>query len=85
MKYREGAMKETILDNLARGVVVGAIAWFGLRGVLPDISAAGNLPTLLFAGTLAIAGYAIGPSAYHAYRCAKRCESTCDPKFCRAM
>ena len=75
-------MKENIIDTIARGMIFGALAWFGLRGVLPDIVAAGNLPALLSAGAVAIAGYAIGSFVY---RCTYRCEATCDPKFCRAM
>lgn len=78
-------MKENIVDNIARGVVIGALVMFGLRGVLPDIIAAGNLPLLLAAGAAAILGFAIGPYAYQAYRCASRCEPTCSPQFCRAQ
>ncbi len=77
-------MKENIIDNLARGVVLAALAWFGLRGVLPEIAAAGNMPLFLLAIAAVIAGSAVGPAAYQAYRCAQSCEATCDPKFCRA-
>ncbi len=77
-------MKETIIDNFARGVVLAALAWFGLRGVLPEISATGNMPLFLLAIVALIAGYAVGPTAYQAYRCAQSCDATCDPKFCRA-
>jgi len=76
-------MKENIIDNIVLGVVFGALAMFGLRGVLPDAIAAGNLPLLFSAGATVIAGFMIGPYAYQAYRCADRCEPTCDPKFCR--
>jgi len=78
-------MKEKIIDNLARGVVFAGLAWWGLRGVLGDIRVAGYLPDLLSVGVLLIAGFAVGPSAYQAYRCAQRCEPACDPSFCRAM
>jgi hypothetical protein len=78
-------MKENIIDNLVRGVVLGVLVLFGLRAVLPDIVAAGNLPLFFSAGAAVIIGFAIGPSAYQAYRCANRCEPTCNPKFCRAM
>ncbi len=60
-------------------MVLGALAWFGLRGVIPDIAAAGYLPVLLSAAGLGIVGYAIGSFVY---RCTYRCEATCDPKFC---
>ncbi len=76
-------MKEKILDNLARGVVFASLAWWGLRGVLGDIREAGYMPDLLIVGALLIAGYAVGPTAYQAYRCAQNCESTCEPSFCR--
>ena len=76
-------MKENIIDNIVLGVVFGALAMFGLRGVLPDAIAAGNLPLLFSAGATVIAGFMIGPHAYQTYRCAYRCEPTCDPKFCR--
>ncbi|HEX9020668.1 MAG TPA: hypothetical protein VF903_05360 [Nitrospirota bacterium] len=75
-------MKKDILDHIARGVALGAIAWFGLRGVLPDISAAGDLAALLAAAVLGIVGYAIGSFTY---RCTYRCDSTCEPRYCRAM
>ncbi len=78
-------MKDKILDNLGRGVVIAALAWFGLRGVLPEITAAGNMPAFLLAIAVLITGYAVGPSAYMAYRCGQSCDATCDPKFCRAM
>lgn len=75
-------MRKDILDNIVRGVIFAAMAWFGLRGVLPDIVEAGNLPVLLGAAAVGIAGYAIGSFTY---RCTYRCESTCEPKYCRAM
>jgi hypothetical protein len=78
-------MKESIIDNSVRGVALGALVWLGMRGVVPDIIAAGNLAVLISVGAAAIAGFAIGPYAYDAYRCASRCEPTCNPKFCRAM
>ncbi len=78
-------MKETILDNFMRGVVLGALAWFGLRGFLPDIAAAGYMPAVLSAGVILIGGYAVRPYAYRSYRCAQSCQTTCDPQFCRAM
>ena len=78
-------MKEKMMDNLARGVVFAGLAWWGLRGVLGDIAKAGYLPDLFLAGALLIAGYAVGPTAFEAYRCAERCGPTCDPSFCRAM
>ncbi len=77
-------MKEKILDNLARGLVFASLAWWGLRGVLGDIREAGYMPDLLMVGALLIAGYAVGPTAYQAYRCAQSCDSTCEPSFCRA-
>lgn len=77
-------MKENIIDNIARGVVLGALMMFGLRSVLPDIIEAGYLPTLLSAGAAVILGFAVGPYAYQAYRCASRCEPACSPQFCRA-
>jgi len=76
-------MKENIIDNIVRGAVFGALLMFGLRGVLPDISAAGNLPTLFAAGAAVILGVAVGPYAYQSYRCASRCEPTCGQEFCR--
>jgi hypothetical protein len=78
-------MNESILNNIVRGAVLGVLLLFGLRGVLPNIVAAGDLPLLFLAGAAAILGFAIGPSAYHAYRCASRCEPTCDLQLCRAM
>lgn len=78
-------MKENIVDNFMRGVVLVALAWFGLRGFLPDIAAAGYMPALLSAAVIAIAGYSVGPYAYRTYRCAQSCQATCDPQFCRAM
>ena len=77
-------MKEMIFNNLARGVALGALAFFGLRGVLPDIAAAGNFSGLLYLASALIVGFAVVPPAYQSYRCASRCESTCDPQFCKA-
>ncbi|MHB8845029.1 MAG: hypothetical protein ACYC7L_09825 [Nitrospirota bacterium] len=77
-------MKDNIIDNIVRGVVLGALVMFGLRGILPDIIAAGYLPLLFSAGAAVILGFAVGPYAYHVYRCASRCEPTCSPEFCRA-
>lgn len=78
-------MKENIIDKIVQGVVFGAVAWFGLRGVIPDIIAFGYLPVLFSVGAAVIAGYAFGPYVYHVYRCAYRCDPTCEPKLCRAM
>ena len=80
----ENDMKEKIIDGLARGVVFAGLAWWGLRGVLGDVREAGDLPALLVAGIALIAGYAVGPTTYEAYRCAQKCEPTCEPSFCRA-
>jgi len=76
-------MKEKIIDKLVQGVVLWALAFFGLRGVLPEIVTAGSLPVLFLVAVLSTAGYAVGPYAYQAYRCAQQCESTCDPSLCR--
>ncbi|HEY6010665.1 MAG TPA: hypothetical protein VIX18_04265 [Nitrospirota bacterium] len=77
-------MKENIIDNIVRGVVFGALVWFGIRGVLPDIVAAGELPALFLIGGALIIVLAIGFTAYKAYRCARRCEPTCGAQFCHA-
>ncbi len=77
-------MKEQIIERIVRGVVFGALLMFGLRGVLPDISAAGNLPVLFIGGAVTILGSAVGPYVYEMYRCAYRCDATCKPEFCRA-
>jgi hypothetical protein len=77
-------MKEKIIDNIVRGVVFLALAWIGLRGIVPDAVAAGGLPMLLLAAVASIVGFAVGPYAYQKYRCAKQCEPTCEPSFCRA-
>jgi len=76
-------MKEKIFDRIVQGVVLWALAFFGLRGVLPDIVAAGYLP-LLFLAAASTVGFAVGPYAYQAYRCEQTCETTCDPAFCKA-
>jgi hypothetical protein len=77
-------MKAKIIDNMVQGAILWALAFFGLRGVLPDIAAAGDLPLLFLGAAASIVGFAVGPYAYEAYRCAQTCESTCDPSFCRA-
>ena len=75
-------MKEKIFDKIVQGAVLWALAFFGLRGVLPDIVIAGYLP-LLFLAAASTVGLAVGPYAYQTYRCAQSCESTCDPTLCR--
>jgi hypothetical protein len=73
-------MKDKIIYRTVQGVVFWALAMFGLRGVLPE---AGSLPVLFLVAVVSILGFAVGPSAYDAYRCAQQCESTCNPSFCR--
>ena len=77
-------MKENIIDKLVQGVVLWALTFFGLRGVLPDIAETGYIPALFLLAAASIVGYAVGPYAYQSYRCAQSCESTCDPSFCKA-
>ena len=77
-------MKENIFDKIVQGVVLWALAFFGLRGVLPEIVEAGTLPVLFLIAAASIVGYAVGPYAYQSYKCAQSCESTCDPSFCKA-
>ncbi len=74
-------MKETIFDHIARGLVLGGLMLFGLRGVLPDLAETGDLPAMLVTSVLLIAAGAAGS---YAYRCAYRCETTCALATCRA-
>ena len=66
---------KVILDDIVKGLVLGVLLLFGLRGVLPNIVANGQLPDLIAFGITSSLGYAIGRYASH-------CEPTCDPKLC---
>jgi hypothetical protein len=73
-------MKEDILDNIVRALVLGGLTLFGLRGVLPDIAGIEQLPVLLASGAAVVLAVGIGQ---YAYRCA-RCAPSCNLKVCRA-
>lgn len=74
----------TMIDYIVRGMLLAALVWFGIRGVLPDIIAGSDLLALFLLGAAFIAVFALAPLAYDAYRCANRCEPTCNSRFCRA-
>lgn len=78
-------MKNTLTDYIVRGMLLAALVWFGIRGVLPDIIAGGELLALILLGAAFIAVFAFAPYVYEAYRCANRCETTCNPRLCRAQ
>ena len=71
-------MKELIFDNIAKGLVLGGLALFGLRGILPDIAASAQFTTWLASGAAVVLGFAIGQYAY-------KCRPVCDPEVCRAI
>ena len=78
-------MKNTLTDYIVRGMLLAALVWFGIRGVLTDIIAGGDLLALFLAGAAFIGVFAFAPYVYEAYRCASRCEPACNPRFCRAQ
>ena len=74
----EAAMKNHIIDNIVKVLIVEMLALFGLRGVLPAIVADGYMPVLLASGIAIILGYSIGQFTY-------QCEPTCDANVCKAL
>jgi len=70
-------MKEDIIDNMVRGLVLAMLALFGLRGFLPDFVESGQLPVLLASAGVVIVGLA--------FRSGCQCETTCDLKLCSVM
>jgi len=75
VRVRKGADMKEIVDDVVTGLAFGVLAIFGLRGVLPNIAATGQLTDLIAVGVTASIGYAIG-------RYASRREPSCDPKLC---
>jgi len=49
-----------MINNIILGLVLGILALFGLRGVLPDIFAGAQWPVLIALAVAGSAGYIIG-------------------------